>query len=1073
VLFYFKYKKFSHSDPAPELIYLNTFRQSHSVVGVAEVKTGLFIKSFSVFDLAKNHFKMDAIVWFKFKPTLISLEIIEQFSFEQGNIIEKSLPRIKVEDDYLLVRYDVQVQFSTNLDFHSFPFESHRLHIVLVNENITPSELVFNISQSAFSWTNNLHTNDWRIIAKAAHSGYGEALFDRADPNKKTAHPKIIFTLDLAQKGLRKAILIFLPVLLIIFMSNFALSMNPERMDVAMLELGAVSLTGVLFYRFVIENITPDVGYSTLVDYFFNVALACNGITFILIVLRINLYNLLTVTYEGYVWFYTLQIVMIVYICYLLYQPQLGRVVSQRKEKGGVKKDRFYKTLVNLFNLTTLQKYVLHKNEFPAIDNSNWLNPDYSSFCKRITEKWYIHIWWKLTYKFQNSFFFSLLFKDILQELVMQRESLMTGDFVVKLNPGSNAKIIIWGDLHGALHSLIRDLTLLQQQGVLDNSLKIIKPDHYFIFNGNVVDRSPYILETLTIILRLMQLNPDTVFFVKGYHENNDQWRDNQTDNELKIKMGHIYKKNQLDHYLTRFFNTLPLAIYVKSANPKTQELMRIAHYGYNNLFWDESSLEYFLSSNDIEKIRVSPTQKILGQKNFIKLDVIIGSRIHQVNYRTTEGLELLESEQGATTWSILSSPTNTFGNLYGFYYDAFVVLDLQNSFLESTLNLYRQDVRQLSHFTRKTFHPIYGFGLPESGLVPFKAQNQITLGCSLDLSKTVVVLGKRLHEGIRLGISHQNTLGGIRGAPLRLITLDDNYTPHITFTNAQFLLNIYHTNILLSPLGSPTTETLLPLIRAKKMLVLFPYSGADNLRSPDLEHLIHFRTSYTNEADALTTYAVEKLAMKRFAIFYQNDSLGLGPLESTRKKLMQYSIDDWLEVPYQRNDSNVDLAAQKIREFNPAVILFFSTNVPSVELVHKLGINKIAGKVLIGISILTDIFRDFLHGAGLELIISRVVPNILSKDIPIVADYLSLISNEHIDRTPSVDSLEGYINARILVRVLEMLDPPFTKEKIIAKFEEMKEFDVGGLILNFDPMTRELFKKVWIDTGSKEWISS
>jgi branched-chain amino acid transport system substrate-binding protein len=1077
ILFYFKHKKFVSADPPPDLIYLNTLRQSHLVSGVTEVKAGLFIKNFPLFDLTKNNFIMDAVVWFEFDPSLISLPTIAQFSFDRGKIVEKSVPQIKAEGSLLLAKYNIQVQFSTNLDYHLFPFNDHRLYIILINESITPAELVFDVSESAFSWSDKLHTNDWNIVGKAVHSGYAEALLDRADPSKKMSHPKLIFSLDLAQAGLRKALLIFLPIFLILFLGSFALSLHPDQVGNGILGLGGASLTALLAYRFVIEKIMPNVGYSTLTDYFFNTALACNGITFVLILLWVNLYKLAIFHYMGGLWFLSLPIILLTTTYYLLYQWH-SQTVNKAKIKNNpindLKKARYYAALLKLVNLTTLQKYAANTKEFPAINNANWLNPDYADFCKQATDKWYWRLGWRFTYQCRKFPWLTLLFKDILLDLVMQREKLASDDFVIRCNAPSAAKWVIWGDLQGAFHSLLRDLRLLQQQGVIDDNLMIIKANYYFIFNGNVVDRSPYVLETLTVVLRLLQLNPNKVFFVKGNHESNELWRDYQTEKELKIKTNYLYKKGvQLDVYLARLFNTLPLAIYIKPSDSENQQMLRVAYYGSNDLPWDESKLEEFLYSANVDPIacfaiKRFAEQKTLPQHSFVKLDAIVCGRTHAPNYRTMNGLDLLKPEGGAVTWSVLSSPTSTFGKLYDFYYDAFVVLDLAHSLFDATLTLYRQDVRAWSGFSSKQFHLLYGLDLSKSGMISFKNQEQIKLGCTIDFSKTSAILGERLYEGLRLSISRDNMLGK---TPLQLITLDDQYTPHQTLKNAQLLLKKYHTDIILSPVGTATTEALLPLVHEKKLLVLFPCAGSGNLRKPDLDHLIHFRTSYENEANALVTYAVEKLGLKRFAIFCQDDSYGLGPLASVRKKLKEYAVNDWLEVTYQRNDPTVDIAAQQIAAFNPTVILFFSTNAPSVALIRKLGIERVVGKTLMGISFLTDIFRDFLHTVGLELILSRVVPNIHAQDLPIVREYRTMMFEQDKDNILSEESLEGYINGRILTTILEILQPPITKEKIIAQLEGIENINFGGLFLNFDPLTRELSKHIWIDTGKAEWI--
>ena len=123
------------------------------------------------------------------------------------------------------------------------------------------------------------------------------------------------------------------------------------------------------------------------------------------------------------------------------------------------------------------------------------------------------------------------------------------------------------------------------------------------------------------------------------------------------------------------------------------------------------------------------------------------------------------------------------------------------------------------------------------------------------------------------------------------------------------------------------------------------------------------------------------------------------------------------------------------------------------------------------GISFLTDVFRKFLHTVGLELIISRVVPNIYTEKLQIIDEFNYSISKNNTNCIKSEDSFEGYINARIFSFVLNSIDQPYTKEKIIATIEGMKNVNFGGLVLNFNSETRELSQAVWIDIGKDQWI--
>ena len=156
-----------------------------------------------------------------------------------------------------------------------------------------------------------------------------------------------------------------------------------------------------------------------------------------------------------------------------------------------------------------------------------------------------------------------------------------------------------------------------------------------------------------------------------------------------------------------------------------------------------------------------------------------------------------------------------------------------------------------------------------------------------------------------------------------------------------------------------------------------------------------------------------------------------------------------------------------------------FSILAPSEELINKLGVSFLANITLMGVSFLTDRFRDFASGTsdgqkqgkGLDFIISRVVPNPATSDLQIVREYRQQLSQEYPGTRYDADSLEGYIIASLLVNALTRLPSPITKQDIITEFEKLKSYDFKGLQLHFDPQTRGFSKDVWLDTGKAVWL--
>lgn len=1076
LLVYTKQKKFYSTDPTPELLqYIPS--DSPITTSTVEVSAGIYIKNFNEFDFILNKFTIDMIVWFEFNPSLIDLNVIKKFSFEKGKILSMSDPEMKLQQDRLLVKYNVQVSISTNLDNRLFPFNDHNLYLVLLNEYVSPSEMVFRVYESYFSWSDSIHTEDWNIAGKTVETGYTKSYLDRGDPNKNLVHPRAIFTLLLVRAGIRKTLLVILPIFLVLFIGLISLSLDPLKLAGTLFSLSVGSVSGLLAYRFVLEKISPNVGYFTAMDYLYFTILGCAFITFIVIFLLFT-----AVDYRQFVLyiakgvFYASQLILISMTYYLLYLWQKNKTEKVRVKNKKIKSSELL--LPKTLTLGSLKKYAAIAPEHPKPNGTNWLNPDYTSFYyqNRAT------LWKRLRHKIKN--FFSRndktywvpdIFECYLEKLLNHGHEIASfNNEILKLNINKSTRIVVWGDLKGAFHSLCRDLEELKHQGIIDDSLEIVQKNYYLVINGDAINRSPYVMETLVIIFYLILKNPKHVIYTCGNHESKNLWHNYQLAKELKIRARYLSSAPiPLGDEMTKLFSILPKAFYLRVTHKNKPAIIRLSHFTAPELEYEEACYANFLFDNkhpgELEGLRIN------GEKlpdPFFKVDVLVRGINRTVGYQRMASIELLPPENGATTWSLVSSPTSCYQILYRFYDDCFAILSIENQLDNCILTLFQQDVRNLNGFTKTNFSLYYGFELYDTAAwKKIKNKKELLLGSSLDLSRTPSILGKRLFEGLTLGLNLVNQHHLKRDYFFHQIFLDDQYTPPMARQNVNRLLEVYNTDIILAPLGTPTVESFLPLVEEKKILVLFPYSGASIFRRADLTNFIHYRTSYSSEAKTLVHYAINFCALKRIAFFYQDDSYGQSALEGAKEEAAKYDLVETIDIPYQRNIPNVDEAAAKILGFNPNAIFFFSTSTQAIALAHKLSVNYLVSKKLFGISFLTDAFRDFLKNCGLELTLSRVSPSVNS-DLEIAEEFRRLAKEFNFHHAFNEDSLEGFINIQILDEVVHKISGEVTKEKIIAQMEQIRDYYFKGLILNFDPITRELSKNVWIDLGNEiPWI--
>lgn len=90
--------------------------------------------------------------------------------------------------------------------------------------------------------------------------------------------------------------------------------------------------------------------------------------------------------------------------------------------------------------------------------------------------------------------------------------------FAQVLNVPAGSEVYFRGDLHGDVHSLLANLTWLNEQGYL-KGFEINRPNFFMVFLGDFTDRGMYGIEVLYTVFRLKLANPDRVFLLRGNHE--------------------------------------------------------------------------------------------------------------------------------------------------------------------------------------------------------------------------------------------------------------------------------------------------------------------------------------------------------------------------------------------------------------------------------------------------------------------------------------------------------------------------------------------------------------------------
>lgn len=252
------------------------------------IDVGLHIERFQEFDVIKNRFQFTGSVWFEFEAGAVSIETLQNFSFDRATIVYQSEPDTSLFGTRMMLRYVVRVAFNTGLSYADFPLDDHQVNLLLTHPFLSPEEVVFDTKTTDFTYEGNLLPFGWNVVGRSVKSGFTYANLSEQSKGKIIQQPVVGFAINVERYGARYALAILLPILLIYFIMFFSLTVetNPS----VTIALGGI--TGILAYRYVIEQLSPMSGDLMLSDHFFFLFLSSSMLVFLLNIIDLFVFPL-------------------------------------------------------------------------------------------------------------------------------------------------------------------------------------------------------------------------------------------------------------------------------------------------------------------------------------------------------------------------------------------------------------------------------------------------------------------------------------------------------------------------------------------------------------------------------------------------------------------------------------------------------------------------------------------------------------------------------------------------------------------------------------------------------------
>ena len=223
--------------------------------------------------------------------------------------------------------------------------------------------------------------------------------------------------------------------------------------------------------------------------------------------------------------------------------------------------------------------------------------------------------------------------------------------------------------------------------------------------------------------------------------------------------------------------------------------------------------------------------------------------------------------------------------------------------------------------------------------------------------------------------------------------------------------------------------------------------AGAEVLRQPVHPWVFNVRASYFAETEMLAGYMTEELGLRRIALLMQDDSFGESAKSGLAGALHQRDLKLQAEARFLRNSLEVGDALERLRAVQPQAIFFVGTYKQLAAAIRQARAKGMKARFFSVSFVGTESFIAEAGPLAEDVLISQVVPSPEDVSLPLVRDYRADMAGSPMGYT----SLEGYINAAVLVEALRRAGPQPTRARLVKELSTL-DIDLGGFRVTFGP---------------------
>ena len=328
------------------------------------------------------------------------------------------------------------------------------------------------------------------------------------------------------------------------------------------------------------------------------------------------------------------------------------------------------------------------------------------------------------------------------------------------------------------------------------------------------------------------------------------------------------------------------------------------------------------------------------------------------------------------------------------------------------------------------------------------------------------------------------NEHGGVNGRKIKLLSLDDGYSPPRTVEQIRKLVEQEQVLAIFSSFGTPTNTAIVKYLNLKKVPHLFVTSGAAEFADPKTyPWTMGWRVNYVSEAKVYARYLLQVRPNAKIAALYQHDVLGNDYLRGLREGLGDRA-DKMIvaEASFEMTDPTVDSQIVTLKASGADALFIFSSPKAAAQAIRKVW--DVGWRPLQFVGNPAASVATVMKPAGLEKSVGIISGAFLKdptdshwRNDAGLKEWLDFMKQYYPDGdVTDFYNVYAYATAQTLVQVLKQCGDDLTRENLLRQAANLKNLElpilIPGIRVNTGPHDHSPIEQMQLQRfDGKQWV--